>query len=183
MPLAVANQYAKALLEIAAGPASKLEPFSALRQLELFRNALEVSPELREILVTPAVSRETKHRALTRVAALLGLHPTVVNFLSVLKDHRRIGLLGEICQMFRAQLDERLGVVRAQVRSARETSPAQREALEARLRTFTGKQVECEYTVAPEIIGGVTVTIGSTIYDGSVEGRLQGLCRRLSGEA
>jgi F-type H+-transporting ATPase subunit delta len=106
-----------------------------------------------------------------------------VSFLGVLKDHRRIGLLGEICQMFRAQLDERLGVVRAQVRSARETSPAQREALEARLRAFTGKQVECEYTVAPEVIGGVTVTIGSTVYDGSVEGRLAGLLRRLTSEA
>ena len=42
---------------------------------------------------------------------------------------------------------------------------------------MTGKQVRCEFQVKPELIGGVNVRIGSTIYDGSVRGQLDALSR------
>jgi len=35
--------------------------------------------------------------------------------------------------------------------------------------------------VERELIGGVVARIGSTVYDGSVRGQLQGLKRRLAG--
>ena len=36
------------------------------------------------------------------------------------------------------------------------------------------------FTVDPDLIGGVTARIGSTVYDGSVRGQLAGLRQRLA---
>jgi F-type H+-transporting ATPase subunit delta len=47
---------------------------------------------------------------------------------------------------------------------------------------MTGKQVRCEFQVDPNLLGGVSVRIGSTIYDGSVRGQLESLRRRLAAE-
>jgi F-type H+-transporting ATPase subunit delta len=182
MSIAVANQYAKALLDVVLKPGSRLAAEEALVQLQRFRDALGISSELRELLMTPAVSHELKLKALTRLASMMDLHPTIVNFLSVVKNHRRVQLMDEICRVYRAQLDDRLGVARALVRSARALGEQEREKLLWQLRLATGKRVECEYTVDSELVGGITVTIGSTIYDGSVRGRLDGLKRRLTSE-
>ncbi len=58
----------------------------------------------------------------------------------------------------------------------------QKTALAGELSRLTGKQVRPRFTVEPELIGGVTVRIGSTVYDGSVRGQLDSLARRLAAE-
>ena len=86
----------------------------------------------------------------------------------------------EIAGAFEAAVDERLGRVRAGVASAAPLSRANEEALRAELARMTGKQVRCEFQVKPELIGGVSVRIGSTIYDGSARGQLDALAAKLS---
>jgi F-type H+-transporting ATPase subunit delta len=56
-------------------------------------------------------------------------------------------------------------------------------AIESSLARATGKQVRCGYTVDESLVGGVTVRVGSTMYDGSVRGQLDGLRRRLTSES
>jgi F0F1-type ATP synthase delta subunit len=38
------------------------------------------------------------------------------------------------------------------------------------------------FDVAPALIGGIRVTIGSDVYDGTVRGRLDALAARFGGE-
>lgn len=182
MSIAVANQYAKALLEVVVKPGSAITPAETLAQLHSFRDALESSSELREVLMTPAVGSRPKRRALDRVAGLIGLNSTVVNFLNLVKDRRRVALLPEICVAFRDLMDARLGIVRAKVSSAHPLSDEQRQKLAESLRKATGKSVDVDYFVDPELVGGATVAIGSTFYDGSVRGQLEGLRLRLTSE-
>ena len=47
------------------------------------------------------------------------------------------------------------------------------------LSRLTGKKVRPRFAVEPELIGGVIVRIGSTVYDGSVRGRLERLREEL----
>jgi F-type H+-transporting ATPase subunit delta len=183
MSLAVANQYAKALMEATGRPGARLTPEAALEQLQTFAATLAGSPELKSVMLSPAVSREVKRRAMGRVGGMLGLDPLIRNFLEVITTRRRVGLIPLIVNSFRAQLDERNGVVRAHVAATRPLSPEQQAELAATLGRLTGKQVLCDYTVDPALIGGLTVKIGSTIYDGSVEGQLQGLRRSLASAA
>lgn len=183
MSLAVANQYAKALLEVVSKPGSPIAPPAALDQLDIVLAAQRESRDLNELLMTPAIGREQKAKALVRVGEVLGLDPVMSNFLRVVANHRRANLLGAIRDMFQAQLDEQTGVVRANVKAARDLTEAQRSDVAAALRQTTGKQVLCDFSVDPSLVGGLTVTMGSTVYDGSVQGRLEGLRRRLASQA
>ena len=181
--LAVANQYAKALLEAVSQPASGIRPEEALTQLEQFSAILKGSAELHGILLSPAVSHEQKTKALGRLGDMIGVHGYVKNFLFVVTRHRRLGLMSEIRDRYQALLDESEGLLRAGVAAARALDANQTAALESALARVTGKQVRCGYTVDEALVGGVTVRIGSTMYDGSVRGQLDGLRRRLTSES
>ena len=100
----------------------------------------------------------------------------------LVKDRRRIPLTGDICMMFREQMDQRLGILRARVESARLMDASQQETLAGRLREATGKKIDLDFKLNEDLVGGATVTIGSTVYDGSVRGQLEGLRRRLTSE-
>jgi F-type H+-transporting ATPase subunit delta len=183
MSLAAANRYARALADIALDPKSGLAADAAVAQLDAFQQVLDASAELRNVLATPAVSPAKKRAAVARLGGQLGLHRLILSFLNVLIDHRRTGLFREVREAFGAEVDARLGVVRAQVAAAQPLGGAQRAALESKIAGITGKQVHCSYTVDPALLGGVAVKMGSKFYDGSVRGQLDALRRRLSSGA
>ncbi|HYW41834.1 MAG TPA: ATP synthase F1 subunit delta [Bryobacteraceae bacterium] len=179
---AVTTRYANALADVVAAPGSPLPPQDAISELRAFESALGSSAELRNALVTPAVPGSRKKAVVGRIAEILALSRISRNFLFVLIDHRRIASLSEIIQTFETVLDERLGFARAEVASARELTDDQRSALTACLERLTGKRIRMRFAVDQALIGGVVARIGSTVYDGSVRGQLQGLQRRLSME-
>jgi F-type H+-transporting ATPase subunit delta len=179
---AVAKRYAEALADVVAAAGSKLRPEEAVEQLRAFGAALEASAELREALSTPSVPSGRKKAVIGRLAAALGLSGVTRNFLFVLVDHRRIPLFAQIAQTFELVADERLGFARAEVTAARELTELQRGALNGALERLTGKRIRMKAAVDDGLIGGVTARIGSTVYDGSVRGRLEALERKLAAE-
>ena len=194
---AIAARYAEALADVVTAADSAVRPQDALAQLQSFDAALRASAELQNALTSPAVPASRKKAALARIGETLGLSRIVRNFLFVLIDHRRIAGLAEITQLFEKTLDERLGFARAEVvaalcaslnsraatTSARELSEAQRAALTSELERLAGKRIRLRTSVDPALIGGVVARIGSTVYDGSVRGRLHALQRRLTAES
>ncbi|MBC7925781.1 MAG: ATP synthase F1 subunit delta, partial [Bryobacteraceae bacterium] len=107
------------------------------------------------------------------------LSPLVRNFLFLLVDRRRTDLLNEIAPAFEAAVDERLGLVRAEVKSATPLSEPQQAELEGALSLVAGRRVRCDYQVDPALIGGVVARIGSTVYDGSVRSQLEAMRQTL----
>jgi F-type H+-transporting ATPase subunit delta len=99
--------------------------------------------------------------------------------LAVLIDHRRVGNIGELAEEIKRELDRRMGFAEAKVTSVRELTSAERATLEKQLATITGKIVRATYAEDASLLGGVTVRVGSTIYDGSVHGQLQRIRERL----
>ena len=182
MSLAVANRYARALSELVLAPGSGLDPRDALEQLREVERALEISPELRIALMSPAVAAADKEDVVKRLTERMGLSRLVKNFVLVIVNHRRVPLAASIVEAFEKTLDERLGRVRAMVTSAAALSGEQQRKVEAQLVARTGKQVRSDYRIDPSLLGGVSVQIGSTIYDGSVRGRLQALKTRMASE-
>ncbi|MCA1555802.1 MAG: ATP synthase F1 subunit delta, partial [Acidobacteria bacterium] len=107
---------------------------------------------------------------------------TTANFLQVLLQNHRLSELNEINKKFALQLDERSGVVSAQVTTARAVPEATKETLSAQLGTLTGKKVRLQFSVDEELIGGIVTRIGSTVYDGSVRTQLQQIKQKMAGE-
>jgi F-type H+-transporting ATPase subunit delta len=182
MALAAASRYARALVDVATARGAELEPRQVSEQLRDFGDALRSATELRHILLSPAVPPARKRAVVGRIGETLGLARLVRNFLYVVIDHRRIELLDQIRAAFEALLDERLGVVRADVFSAGELADAEQKSIAAQLTRLSGKRVRAGFAIDGKLIGGVTAKIGSTIYDGSVRGQLEALRRKMTAE-
>jgi len=182
MATALTNRYARALVDVVTRPGAAGGPEAVVGELRAFVAALRSSVELRNVLVSPAVAPAKKRAIIDIIGARLELSRSARNFLCVVIDHRRVGLLEEMTTAFEVLLDERRGVVRADVASAQPIEPGQQEGLAGRLGTLTGRQVRLRFTVDTALLGGLVVRVGSTVYDGSVRGRLRALGRRLAAE-
>ena len=183
MPSAVSSRYAHALVDIVTRPAATeagKDPKAVAAQLAEFRALLAENSELRILFSTPAVTAAKKKAVLGELALLLELDAAVRNFLKVLIDNDRMILLGEITEAFDSLLDERLGVVLAEITTARALDETEQKQLADALHAKTGKQVRMNFSLDRELIGGIAARIGSTIYDGSVRGQLERIRGKLT---
>ncbi|HEY2497515.1 MAG TPA: ATP synthase F1 subunit delta [Candidatus Angelobacter sp.] len=168
---AVLGRYARAYADVAIK--NKLNPEKTVAEFEQMAQTINGSRELRNVLQSPAVDREQKLNLLDSIIKHIGASMMLRNFLAVLIDHRRIGNIGELVEQFKQELDRRRGIADAKVSSVRELTSAEKQSLEKQLAEITGKTVRATYSEDASLLGGVLVRVGSTIYDGSVHGRLQ----------
>jgi len=78
-------------------------------------------------------------------------------------------------------MQDRLGVRQAEIVTARELSEGERAELVAGVGKLAGSRIEPTFKLDKSIIGGTVVRIGSTVWDGSVRGRLERLKEELIG--
>jgi F-type H+-transporting ATPase subunit delta len=175
MPSALALRYARALADVAALPGTAGEARAIGEQLREFDRMLRDHAELQVLFATPAIPEGKKRVVLTELAPMLGLSPHTVRFLLVVLQHDRMAHLAEIAEAYDTLLNERLGVVFAAVCSARPLEEQEKQELASALRVRTGKQVQMNVSLDPELIAGFVAQVGSTIYDGSVRGQLERL--------
>jgi len=175
---AVLGRYARAYAEVAVK--NKLNPEKTVAEFQQMADVVNSSRELRNVLQNPAVSREQKLKLLDSIIKHIGATRMLRNFLAVLIDHRRIGSIGDLLEQFKRELDRRMGIADAKVSSVRELSSAEKKSLEQELAEITGKTVRATYSLDASLLGGVMVRVGSTIYDGSVHGRLQRMRQELA---
>jgi F-type H+-transporting ATPase subunit delta len=175
---AVARRYARALVEVILE--QKIDTDIARQQLRTIVDAVQENIDLRRVWESPAVLPEQKRAVLDGIAKQIKAVKPIRNFMAVVIDHRRIGMLNDIAREFEAELDAQLGFTEVEVSSARPLSPGEKRAVETRVERLTGKKVRARYTTNAELLGGVLVRAGSTIYDGSVRGQLERLRLELS---
>jgi F-type H+-transporting ATPase subunit delta len=63
----------------------------------------------------------------------------------------------------------------AKVESATPLPSDVRAQIEADLARIHGRGIDTSYVDAPRLLGGVRITVGSDVYDGSIHGRLAAL--------
>lgn len=168
---AVSSRYARAFADVVM--AHKLDAAQTIAALEQMSVALESSADLRNVWDSPSVTPPQKLKVLDALSAQAGHSKHLRNFLAVLITQRRIRLLDEITALFKAELSDRMGFAEAEITSARELSPEERSNLEAQVAKATGKTIRAKYGRDPQILGGAVVKVGSTVFDGSVKGKLE----------
>jgi F-type H+-transporting ATPase subunit delta len=100
----------------------------------------------------------------------------------VIADHGRAKEVPEIAAAFAEVVRQRQGIAEAQVYSAVRLTEAQKTELTKSLTRMTGKIVDPNYFIDPEVLGGALVRVGDTIYDGSLRNRLEQMLAHLSAE-
>jgi F-type H+-transporting ATPase subunit delta len=177
MAIAVANRYARALGDV-LGPRGDYRRI--LSELEDFAATYRRNGELRNVFESPAIPLAGRTKVLAAILERMGTAAVTVNFLRVLVANYRMGLIDQVTQAFRKIAYEQLGVTEVRIESAATLSDAERDALRQRLVVITGRQVELEFHLSPELLGGVIAQIESTVYDGSVRGGLERIRQQLT---
>lgn len=174
---AFVSQYARALADVVLG--AKLDTAGVDRQLNDFLAAWDSSAALREVFENPAIAVAQKVAVLDKMNAKLGMTQQVRNFIAVIIRNDRIAHVREIVDGYRAELQQRQGIRQAEIVTARELGEHERNALLAGVGQLAGATVQATFKLDPSILGGTVVRIGSTVYDGSVKGRLERLREEL----
>jgi F-type H+-transporting ATPase subunit delta len=174
---ATATRYARALFESARAEG---DVEGAGRDLEAFHTVFAAQPELRQVLGRPWIKPEERQGIAREVAERTGARGLVRNFVALVAGRNRIDHLGEIVDAYRGLVDESLGRVHAQVRSAVPLTADEQVELGARLERIMARQVVLEPMVDPALLGGFVARVGSVVVDGSLDGQLARVRRRLA---
>jgi F-type H+-transporting ATPase subunit delta len=175
---AVAAPYARAFADVVFE--SHLNANDVNQQLNDFVATWKGSADLREVFLNPSFPVEQKVSILDKLNARLGMSLQLRNFIAVLIQHDRLNVLDEILEEYRKEMNRRLGISEVYVTTARPLEADERQALEQKVAALTGTQVQATYNEDKSLLGGVIVRVGSTVYDGSVKGRLDRLKEQLA---
>jgi F-type H+-transporting ATPase subunit delta len=166
----LAMVYAKALLGAAesAGQAD-----AVVDELDsLIDDVLNKLPQFDTILKSPRVTHEERLPLLEK--SLGGrLSPTLHTFLKVLSRHGRFDCLRAIARAARDQLNTSRGRVEVIVETAHPISNPIRERIVVQLNRLLGREVMLTTQVNADLLGGMVVRVGDTVYDASVVARLK----------
>jgi len=174
----LAKRYARAFFDIAVEE-GKIEDYG--KELAAFALLTQQNKALQEFLANPIFELKSKKTVIEELLARTQISGRTANFLRLLVDKQRIGVVGEVDAAYKEFMDKTLKKVRVSVRTAYPLTPELEGALKKRVAEMTGKEVEMTVEDDSSLIGGLVVRVGDTMYDGSIKAQL-GNIRKLLGE-
>ena len=174
----VARRYASALADVVI---ERREEREVQKEIDLWASTIDSNPQLKEVFANPTVAYESKRKVLEELISRTRVRETTASFLRVLLRNQRLAQLPEVATRFGQVLDERAGVVAAEITTARPIPEELKSALHDTLASATGRTVRLTFATDEAIIGGLVARIGSTVFDGSVENNLERLADGLVG--
>ena len=170
----IAKVYALAYLDLAGADSS-----AAIEELGSFiTDVLQANPEFDRMLRTQELSNEAKLQLLERVVVSRS-SPLFADFIRVVGRHDRLELLPLMRDLAVREAERRLGQRRVQVTSASELSSQALESIRNAMASALSVQPILETRVDPELLGGMTIRVGDTVYDGSLKNQVKQLRARL----
>jgi F-type H+-transporting ATPase subunit delta len=134
-------------------------------------------PRLAAIMVNPTLGAKARRELTDGVLAAAKASTTVANLVRLLVRGERVVQLPDISRAYDALLDRELGRVRVGIRAAVPLSDETEKQVTALARRLAGKDVMVSSEVDPELLGGLVLDVGGTVYDGSVRTRLTRMSR------
>jgi F-type H+-transporting ATPase subunit delta len=170
----VHRTYARSLFE-AAREAGRVP--AVRRDLGDFVEAERQVPELGELLRNPQLDKRAKTAAVDAVAS--DADPLVLNLLRLLVEKGRSGEVAQVADEFERMAAAEEGELSVELTTAYELSDEEARAIVAQIEQRSGRKVEANRTVDPELIGGMVLQVGSRRVDASIRGRIEQLGRDL----
>jgi F-type H+-transporting ATPase subunit delta len=165
-------RYASAFVDIAE-QSKNIDSVS--KDMDDLEAMFESSEDFQSFAKSPLLAREEKERAVRAIAEKAKLQDITTNFLCLLAQNRRMGMLPEMIAAVRADISARRGEVVAKIKSAFPLEAAQQQEIEKTLAKAVGKNVAVTVEIDKDLIGGMVVTVGSQMYDASVKRKLERL--------
>jgi ATP synthase, F1 delta subunit len=142
-------------------------------QLHQLREEIASVDEFRLMLENPETDSRVKADVLARVAE--GSDELIVNFVRLLAEKGRAAEVDEIADELDTLVAEEQRILDVELTTAHELSDEEFGRILARIETASGRKVQAERKVDPDLIGGIVLQAGSMRLDASVRGRLDRL--------
>ncbi len=172
----VARRYAKAMVQLCD---ERGDGDTVRQDLRRVLEVLAVNAEAAAFLANPVAAPDSRKAVLRTLVDTLKVVETTRNLLLLLLDRGRIAEIAGIAREFDLALNARTGRVQAELKTAVVLEEASLQKVRASLKQLLAKEVDLAATVDPEILGGLVVTVGNTVYDASVRNHLDRIRHRL----
>ena len=173
----VGKRYALALFQLALEN-NELEKME--EELSVLKEVFETNKDFYAFLESPKITREKKKQVLSTVFS--GFSERVLNALNLMIDRNRIDHIVPMAEIFIGLSYEHRGIAKSIVESARPLSEEEKATISKVFAAKVGKKdLEIQNKVNSDILGGIKVRIGNRIYDGTLQGKLERLRRKLVG--
>jgi F-type H+-transporting ATPase subunit delta len=171
----LARRYATAVFQLAQ-EADKIS--GVQHDLHTFVAALGADEDVRKFFRSPVVDRKEKETIVSQ--AFSRLDPIALHTILLLIRKRRENMVEEIVTQFDVLERAARGAQELRVVSARPLEQQELDALVARLSASFRTTFDVTQSVDPSLIGGVRITMGDRLVDGTIAGRLHDIARLLS---
>jgi F-type H+-transporting ATPase subunit delta len=172
----IAEVYAEAYLDAVTGQGGSLD--DAVGEFASLIDVLKSQPKFESVLASAMVSTDEKVALLEKAIASVA-SPLFWNFLQIVAKRNRLDLLLSIFMQTKILLDERQKRIPVTITTATDIDPQLFSALSEKLRGVLGGEPVIRSVVDPEVIGGLVVRVGDTVYDASIAAQLQSVCRQM----
>ena len=166
----IAEVYARSLFEVAKEE-DKLD--KVRDQIGEIADAIAESRDLQVFFFSPYFSSDEKVQGLDK--AISGADETVTNFLTLLVEKHRMPALFRIRQQFDKLWQRENQILPVQVTSAIELDKDTVKNIGKQIGDRTGRKVELNAHVDPDILGGLVLQVGNSVLDASIRNRLENL--------
>jgi F-type H+-transporting ATPase subunit delta len=174
----LARRYAKALFAVGQEE-KKFEEYN--ETLQGVAGLYVSHPEVADALTNPLYPLDIRQKVMAGMIASMGVEKIMANFLNLLVEKKRAGILPEVAEEYQSMVDNEKNVSHGSVISAIELSEALQVKVRATLEKLTGKKVELTTSVDPSIIGGIIAKVGDLELDGSIRTQLASLKDSIKG--
>jgi len=172
----IARPYAKA----AFAEARKTDRLSQWSDALELAAAVSVDERVKPLFGNPHVEPAQLIELIASVGGR-SIDPAARNFLAVLAENGRLGLLPEIAQLYEKMRADQERVLDVTLRSAVELSSEQRDRFAAALRQRFDRNIRLHTQIDSSLLGGAVVQADDLVIDGSVQGGLTQLAAQLAG--
>lgn len=167
----IAHRYAQAFFRMSQTKKVVDRVAEDLKTLTLLYNT---NKKLVEFLTYPERSPKEKYRFVETIINGKAENLTL-RFMELLINKNRIGYLPEITESYQALKNSFQGIVKARVITAFPLNDRTQSTIREKLNRLTGKKVILDIEKNRSLLGGMTIQIGDTVFDGSIQQRLKSL--------
>ncbi len=150
-----------------------------MQQTEAVRKLFRENPDYVSLLGEPSIPIAERIHLIDEAFAASTEH-YLVNFIKLLCERNLLGEFGQCCEEYARRYCQDNGIAEACVTSAVKLTKEQEDALRAKLEAKSGKTVRLKVKVDPKVVAGLRVEMDGVEWDGTVQGRLSALSRKLS---
>lgn len=173
--ITAARPYAQAVFELAQAHGD------LKRWSEMLVLAVSVAGDdtLRKLIGHPRVHKAQLAKLVLEICGD-SLSDAGQNFIRLVVENGRLGLLPEIAALYEANRAEAEGVLKVQVTSAFPLSSEEERKIAAALKSRMKREISLSSVVDKRLLGGAVIRTGDRVIDGSVRSQLAKLAQVLA---